>query len=106
MLRGMEKSLNSTRIHLLTFEYQPAMLGTSGSDHEGLLHFVAHYGYLCYSLKLPGSVRGNGGLGGALASMSFRDFADQYLRADRLKVRGMGSIEDIICENRYWTNGR
>jgi len=97
VLRGMEKSLAQSRIRFLTFEYQPAMLGTSGSDPEGLLWFIAHYGFHCYSLKLPA-----GGMPTGLGSMSFREFSDQYLRADRLKLRGMGGIEDIICENRYW----
>ncbi|CAD7938267.1 unnamed protein product [Amoebophrya sp. A25] len=92
VLKGAEAALRDTRVHFLIFEYQPAMLSTTGTDHEDILHFVAHYGFHCYSLKLP-----------SIASLSFAEFAVQYERPDRLQLKGMGAIEDIICENRYWT---
>eukprot|EP00392_Amoebophrya_sp_AT5.2_P007435 g7450.t1 len=91
VLKGAEKLLRDTRVHYLLFEYQPAMLANMGTDHLDILHFVAHYGFHCYSLKLPG-----------YESVSFEDFAAQYVQADRLQLKGMGFIEDIICENRYF----
>lgn len=93
VLRGWERALRDNRIHWLIFEYQPAMLATTGTDHEGLLHFLAHYGFICYSLKLPGS---------GMRPMDYKDFAAQYTENTRLKLRGMGAIEDIMCENRYF----
>ncbi|CAD7927375.1 unnamed protein product [Amoebophrya sp. A120] len=93
VLKGAERLLQHTMVHYLVFEYQPAMLANTGTDHVDLLHFVAHYGFECFSLKLP-----------TWESMSFEAFAAQYVRKDRLRLKGMGFIEDIICENRYWVS--
>jgi hypothetical protein len=95
VLRGAERALRDTRIHFVILEYHPAMLATSGTDHEGILHFLAHYGFLCYSLKTNRDF-------GAMKAVSFEEFADRYRKSDRLKLQGMGAIEDLICENRWW----
>lgn len=93
VLRGAERALRDTKIHYINMEYQPSMLATAGTDHEGILHYLAHYGFQCYSLKLPDYS----------TPMSFKAFADQYRTPERLRLRGMGSIEDVMCENMYWT---
>eukprot|EP00971_Amphidinium_carterae_P023395 461403-Amphidinium_carterae.1 len=93
VLRGAEKLLNNTRIHFLIIEYQPIMLAGTGTDHEGILHFIAHYGFQCYSYKLDNEY-----------PVSFRAFAARYAQSDRLQLQGYRvALEDIICENRYFT---
>ena len=92
VLRGMEKVLADTRIHFLVMEYHPAMLATTGTDPEGILHFLAHYGFQCYSLKLP-----------SMNPVTFQEFTSWYLEPSRLKLKGMGELEDLFCENVYFT---
>jgi len=89
-LRGAEDLLRTTSIHYIVLEYHPAMLATSGTDHLELLTFLSHYGFQCYSLKI-----GN-------APMSHETFAATYTHPSKLKLRGMGSLEDLICENIRW----
>ena len=38
--------------------------------------------------------------------MHFKEFAEQYVQASHLQLRGMGKLEDVICENRYWKKKR
>eukprot|EP00397_Hematodinium_sp_SG-2012_P056777 GEMP01070397.1.p1 GENE.GEMP01070397.1~~GEMP01070397.1.p1 ORF type:complete len:132 (+),score=31.90 GEMP01070397.1:249-644(+) len=89
-LRGAENLLRRTAVHYIVLEYHPAMLATSGTDHLQLLYFLNHYGFQCYSLKIGHE------------PMGFDAFAARYTRGDRLKLRGMGSLEDLICENIHW----
>ena len=86
VLRGAEELLASGRVRKLVMEYQPGMLSTSGTDHVGILYFLRHYGFYCYSLKVA-------------VPTSFEEFGARYEQPDHLKLTGLSSIEDLVCEH-------
>lgn len=85
-LRGAEGLLADGRIRFLVMEFHPGMLGSSGTDPEGLLHFLHHYCFRCFSLKIE-------------QMQSFRDFVARYVTPAATPLQGLGELEDLICEN-------
>eukprot|EP00434_Breviolum_minutum_P033651 symbB.v1.2.029778.t1/scaffold3296.1/size59544/2 len=88
-LRGAEWLLASGRIRFLVMEFHPGMLGSSGTDPEGLLHFLHHYCFRCFSLKID-------------QMQSFSDFVAKYVTPSATPLQGLGALEDLICENLAW----
>merc|ERR1711933_356845 len=90
VLRGAERLLAEGRVHYLVIEFHPGMLGTTGTDPEGLLRFLRHYCFLCHSLKIE-------------RPYTFPDFVARYLSsAEALPVQGLGALEDLVCQNLWW----
>ncbi|CAK9109161.1 unnamed protein product [Durusdinium trenchii] len=85
-LRGAEGLLASGRIRFLVMEFHPGMLGSSGTDPEGLLHFLHHYCFRCFSLKIE-------------QAQSFSHFVARYVTPEATPLQGLGQLEDLVCEN-------
>lgn len=88
-LRGSERLLSEGLVHFLVLEFHPGMLGSSGTDPRGLLEFLRHYCFKCYSLKIE-------------SPLSFTDFVSRYTSSASLPMQGLGELEDLICENQAW----
>merc|ERR1711871_1432578 len=52
VLRGAERILSEGRVRYIMMEFHPGMLGTTGTDPEGLLSFLQHYCFTCHSFKI------------------------------------------------------
>lgn len=90
VLRGAERLLSMGRVHYIMMEFNPGMLGTTGTDPNGLLSFVQYYGFLCHSFKID-------------RPLSFEDFVRRYTEdSDMLPMQGLGELEDLVCENLWW----
>jgi len=90
VLRGAERLLSEGRVRHIMMEFHPGMLGTTGTDPEGLLRFLQHYCFLCHSFKTD-------------RPMYFQDFVQRYTSsAAMLPLQGLGELEDLVCENLWW----
>lgn len=90
VLRGAERLLAEGRVHYLVIEFHPGMLGTTGTDPEGLLQFLQHYCFLCHSLKIA-------------RPYTFPAFVARYLSSSKtLPIQGLGALEDLVCQNLWW----
>merc|ERR1712151_1087976 len=77
VLRGAERLLSEGRVHYLMMEFHPGMLGSTGTDPEGLLEFLQHYCFLCHSFKID-------------HPMGFADFVARYTAsAEALPLQGL-----------------
>ncbi|CAE7533492.1 CYP71D11 [Symbiodinium sp. CCMP2592] len=88
-LRGAEWLLSEGRVHFLVMEFHPGMLGSSGTDPEGLLEFLRHYCFRCFSLKIR-------------ETQSFEAFVARYVTPQATPLQGLGELEDLVCENTAW----
>merc|ERR1719388_761486 len=71
-------------------EFHPGMLGTTGTDPQGLLEFLRHYCFMCHSFKIN-------------RPFTFEDFVARYTKsAAMLPLQGLGELEDLVCENIWW----
>ncbi|CAK0806365.1 unnamed protein product, partial [Prorocentrum cordatum] len=76
-LRGAEGLLSQGLVHYLVVEFHPGMLGTTGTDPQGLLEFLQHYCFVCHSLKID-------------RPHTFSDFVGRYTAsADVLPTQGL-----------------
>lgn len=90
VLRGAEQLLSEGRVRIIMMEFHPGMLGTSGTDPQGLLEFLQHYCFLCHSFKID-------------RPLNFESFVGRYYEsAKMLPLQGLGELEDIVCENLWW----
>merc|ERR1712224_1031453 len=70
--------------------FHPVMLGTTGTDPEGLLTFLQHYCFICHSFKID-------------RPFNFEDFVGRYTQsAKMLPLQGLGELEDLVCEYLWW----
>jgi len=89
-LRGAERLLSEGRVRYLAMEFHPGMLGSTGTDPQGLLEFLQHYCFSCQSFKID-------------RPLSFADFVARYTASvEALPVQGLGKLEDLLCVNSWW----
>ncbi|CAE8695117.1 unnamed protein product, partial [Polarella glacialis] len=88
-LRGAEQLLAQSRVRFLVLEFHPGMLGSSGTDPEGLLKFLQHYCFRCHSLKID-------------RPHNFSEFVARYTSSASLPMQGLGELEDLVCESLTW----
>eukprot|EP00928_Gymnodinium_smaydae_P012628 TRINITY_DN1457_c5_g1_i1.p1 TRINITY_DN1457_c5_g1~~TRINITY_DN1457_c5_g1_i1.p1 ORF type:complete len:522 (+),score=108.34 TRINITY_DN1457_c5_g1_i1:136-1701(+) len=86
VLRGAEGLLAAGRVRYLVLEFHPGMLGTTGTDPEGLIKFLQHHCFFCHSQKID-------------RPFEVREFVERYTRnREALPVQGLGALEDLTCQ--------
>lgn len=92
-LRGLEPLFAEHRVRFIFLEVWPIMMLAWGAEPLGALRYLAHYGFICRSLR-------SDGLPESFDEFVARHTPDHLMTDFRFSTI---SFDDLLCEDMYWT---